>query len=209
MPASHEFSTPLLRVFVAVAKLGSFTAAGPDLGYTQSAISRQISALEDEVGVALFDRLPRGVRLTEPGRRLLPHAQAVLERLDTARRDLASLHALTTGRLRVAGFATADAVLVPQAIATFRRSYPDVEVTLQEGFTPDLLAMVGDGSVDIAVVSFPAGTTSTASTSTSSATTTCTWPSRATTGWPVPGTCGWRRSPTRSGSPAVPTWRTP
>src|SRR3954465_4388425 len=153
MPGSHDFSTPLLRVFVAVARLGSFTAAGPDLGYTQSAVSRQVAALEDEAGVALFDRLPRGVRLTEPGRRLVPHAQAVLDRLDTARRELAALQDLTTGRLRVGAFATADAVLVPQAIATFRRSYPDVEVTLQEGFTPDLLAMVGDGSVDMAVVS--------------------------------------------------------
>jgi DNA-binding transcriptional LysR family regulator len=155
MPNSHDLSTPLLRVFVAVARLGSFTAAAPALGYTQSAVSRQISALEDEAGTALFDRLPRGVRLTEPGRRLLTHAQAVLDRLDAARRDLADLQDLATGRLRVAGFATADAALVPQAIAAFRRTYPEVTVTLREGFTPGLLAMVGDGDVDIAVVSFP------------------------------------------------------
>ncbi|TCO65805.1 DNA-binding transcriptional LysR family regulator [Actinocrispum wychmicini] len=155
MPLSHDFATPLLRVFVAVARLGSFTAAAPDLGYTQSAVSRQISALEEEAGTALFDRLPRGVRLTEPGRRLLGHAQAVLDRLDAARRDLANLQALTTGSLRVAGFATADAVLVPQAIRAFQQSYPDVQVTLREGFTPGLLAMVADGDVDVAVVSFP------------------------------------------------------
>jgi DNA-binding transcriptional LysR family regulator len=155
MPPPHDLSTPLLKVFVEVARLGSFTAAAPALGYTQSAISRQISALEDEAGTALFDRLPRGVRLTEPGRRLLIHAQAVLERLSAARRDLADLQELATGRLRVAGFATADAALVPQAIAAFRRTYPSVTVTLKEGFTPRLLAMLADGEVDVAVVSFP------------------------------------------------------
>ena len=116
MSPTHELSTPLLRVFVEVARLGSFTAAAPALGYTQSAISRQISALEDEAGMALFDRLPRGVRLTEPGQRLLSHAKAVLDRLEAARRELSDLRELATGRLRVGAFATADAALVPHAI---------------------------------------------------------------------------------------------
>ncbi|HWO68251.1 MAG TPA: LysR family transcriptional regulator, partial [Umezawaea sp.] len=101
MPRPHDFSTSLLGVFVEVARLGSFTAAAAELDYTQSAVSRQISALEDEAGAVLFDRLPRGVRLTEPGRRLLGHAQAVLEHLGTARRELADLRELATGRLRV------------------------------------------------------------------------------------------------------------
>ena len=155
MPITHDFSTPLLRVFVEVAARGSFTAAAPALGYTQSAVSRQISSLEDEAGTALFDRLPRGVRLTESGRRLLPHAQAVLERLDTARQELTDLQELATGRLRVAAFATADAALVPQAIATFQRRYPDVHVTLREGFTSGLLELLGAGEADVAVVSYP------------------------------------------------------
>ncbi len=154
MPVSHDLSASLFRVFVEVARVGSFTAAASALGYTQSAVSRQISALEDEAGTALFDRLPRGVRLTEPGRRLVPHAQAVLERLDAARRDLAELAEVATGRLRVGGFATADAALIPQAIAAFRLSYPGVSVTLREGYTPRLIALVASGDVDVAVVSF-------------------------------------------------------
>jgi DNA-binding transcriptional LysR family regulator len=155
MPAQHDFSTPLLRVFVEVADRGSFTAAAPALGYTQSAISRQISALEDEAGTALFDRLPRGVRLTEPGRRLLVHALAVLDQLHAARQELADLRELATGRLRVGAFATADAALVPRAIATFQRRHPDVVVTLREGFTPGLLELLGAGDADVAVVSYP------------------------------------------------------
>lgn len=159
MPSSHgsfRLSAPLLRVFTVVAQLGSFTAAGPALGYTQSAISRQISTLEAESGVALFDRLPRGVRLTEAGRRLLAHAQAVLDRLEVAHRELVDLRELATGRLRVGAFATADATLVPEAIAAFHTAYPDVTVSLREGFTPELLGMLTEGEVDVAVVSYSA-----------------------------------------------------
>lgn len=155
MLTQHDLSTPLLRVFVTVAAYGSFTAAAPVLGYTQSAVSRQISTLEDEAGTALFDRLPRGVRLTEPGRRLLAHAQAVLDRLDAARQELTDLRELATGRLRVGAFATADAALIPRAIATFQRRYPDVQVSLREGFTSGLLELLGAGEADVAVVSYP------------------------------------------------------
>lgn len=153
MSADNGFTTPLLRVFVEVARLGSFTAAGPVLGYTQSAISRQISALEHEAGTALFDRLPRGVRLTEPGRRLLGHAEVVLARLDQARRELADLRELATGRVRIGAFATALAALVPRAVVTFRRCHPEVSVSLREGFTPTLIDLVVAGDIDLAVVS--------------------------------------------------------
>lgn len=77
-----------LEVFRAVARRGSITAAARDLRYTQSAVSRQIAALETETGAVLFDRLARGVALTEAGRCLLPHAEAILDRVQTARRDL-------------------------------------------------------------------------------------------------------------------------
>lgn len=155
MPRQHDLSTSLLGVFVEVARLGSFTAAAAELDYTQSAVSRQISALEAEAGAVLFDRLPRGVRLTELGRRLLGHAQVVLEHLGAARRELADLQELTTGRLRVGAFATADAALVPRAVATFRRRHPDVTVTLREAFSQVLVGLLGKGEVDVAVVSYP------------------------------------------------------
>ena len=80
--------TVWLEVFREVARRGSFTAAANALRYTQSAISRQIAALEQDTGTTLFDRIPRGVRLTDEGRCLLEHAEAVLTRLETARRDL-------------------------------------------------------------------------------------------------------------------------
>jgi DNA-binding transcriptional LysR family regulator len=154
MPSSHELLPSILRVFAEVARLGSFTSAASALGFTQSAISRQVLALENGVSAQLFDRLPRGVQLTEAGRRFLPHAEAVLDRLDEARRELADLGELAKGRLRVGAFATADAALVPEALAEFTRRYPGLPITLREGFTPDLLELVRDGDVDVAIVSF-------------------------------------------------------
>ncbi|MEU9042991.1 MULTISPECIES: LysR substrate-binding domain-containing protein [unclassified Kitasatospora] len=141
-----------LDVFRTVAHLGSFTAAGERLGFTQSAISRQIATLEGELGTPLFDRLARGVRLTEHGRALLPHAEAMLERLDTTRRDLAALTELTAGQLRVGAFDSANAALVPGALAAFRTAHPQVAISLTEGLSAHLLELLGNGAIDLAVV---------------------------------------------------------
>ncbi|MEU9078067.1 LysR family transcriptional regulator [Kitasatospora sp. NPDC004745] len=141
-----------LDVFRTVAHLGSFTAAGERLGFTQSAISRQIATLEAELGTPLFDRLPRGVRLTEHGHALLPHAEALLDRLDSTRRDLAALTELTAGRLRVGAFDSANAALVPGALAAFRTAHPQVAISLTEGLSAHLLDLLGTGTIDLAVV---------------------------------------------------------
>jgi DNA-binding transcriptional LysR family regulator len=147
--------TQSLEVFVAVARGGSFTRAARVLGYTQSAVSRQIAVLEKELSADLFDRLPRGVALTEQGRALLPHAEATLERLRTAQRDLAALRDIGAGRLRVGAFPTAVAALVPRALAAFRTAYPKAQLSLVEGLTPTLLDRLSAGEADLAVVSAP------------------------------------------------------
>ena len=150
--------TQLLEVFRTVARCGSITTAASRLRFTQSAVSRQVASLEAEVGARLFDRLPRGVALTEEGRALLPHAEAVLDRLTVARRDLDTLRGLGAGRLRVGAFPTAVAALVPRALAGFRAAYPDVSLSLVEGLTPVLLDRLTAGDADVAVVSSsPAG----------------------------------------------------
>ena len=150
--------TQLLEVFRTVARYGSITAAARQLRFTQSAVSRQIATLEAEIGGQVFDRLPRGVVLTEEGRALLPHAEAVLSRLTAARRDLETLRGLGGGRLRVGAFPTAVAALVPRALASFRDAYPDVALSLVEGVTPVLLDRLTAGDADVAVVSSsPAG----------------------------------------------------
>lgn len=150
--------TQLLEVFRTVARLGSISAAARGMRYTQSAVSRQIAALEAEVGVRVFDRLSRGVALTEEGRALLPYAEAILDRLTAARRSLDDLHGLGSGRLRVGAFPTAVAALVPRALASFRSAYPGVALSLVEGMTPSLLERLVAGDADVSVVSSsPAG----------------------------------------------------
>ncbi|MFF9812389.1 LysR family transcriptional regulator [Streptomyces sp. NPDC014006] len=160
MPTPHgsgdvpDLATVWLRVFLEVARHGSFTVAARTLGWTQSAVSRQISSLESALGGApLFDRLPRGVGLTEAGRTLLPHAEAVTETLRDAARELADLREAAGGRLRFGAFATADAALVPQALAAFRARHPRVRVTREEGLSPGLLDRLTAGDLDLAVVS--------------------------------------------------------
>jgi len=145
--------TAWLEVFREVARRGSLTAAAAALGYTQSAVSRQIAALERDTGTRLLDRLARGVRLTDDGRCLLGHAEAVLDRLETARGDLAALRTLDAGRLRVGAFDTAEAALLPRALAAFRAEYPRVALSLTEANTPDLLAALSAGEIDLAIVS--------------------------------------------------------
>lgn len=144
--------TESLDVFLTVARTGSLTAAARALGYTQSAVSRQMAVLEADIGAPLLHRLPRGVSLTDAGRALLPHAEAVLDRLAAARSEL-------TGRttLRIGAFPTAMAALVPRALSTLRASYPRVGVKIVEGRTPQLLERLHAGDADVAVVSAPPG----------------------------------------------------
>jgi DNA-binding transcriptional LysR family regulator len=141
-----------LRVLREVAARGSFTAAAGALGYTQSAVSRQVAAMEAAAGAPLFRRASRGVRLTEPGRILLRHAGGVLDELDAAQRELAGVRGAVTGRLRVGAFPTAVAALLPRALAAFRSLHAGVDVSLREGTTPAQLRRLDSGTTDLAVV---------------------------------------------------------
>src|SRR5690242_6107665 len=101
MRGGNVFELEELRLFVAVARSGSFTAAGAELNYTQSAVSRRIASLEQDAGGPLFERLPRGVRPTPAGLILHRHALEVLDRMAAADRELSALHAGRAGVLRV------------------------------------------------------------------------------------------------------------
>lgn len=142
-----------LEVFRTVARYGSITGAAQALGYTQSAVSRQIAALEAQTGAQLFMRLARGVALTREGESLLPHAEAVLDRLTTARAELVAVRGLGGGRLRVGAFPTAVAALVPRALAACRADHPDIALSLVEGRSPELLDRLRAGDADVVVVS--------------------------------------------------------
>jgi DNA-binding transcriptional LysR family regulator len=148
-----------LRVLKEVAYRGSLSRAAEALSYTQSAVSQQIAALEAEAGMALLERHPRGVSLTAAGQTLVGHAEGILARLDAADAALAAIAGLRGGRLRMASFPTAGATLMPLAIATFRSSYPDVELTLAEGEPEEIAPRLQAGELDLALLFEFAGET--------------------------------------------------
>lgn len=146
-----------LRVLRTVAAQGSFTAAARTLGYTQSAISRQVAALEIAAGARLFDRRARGVRLTDAGTALLAHAVTITDRVDQAHQELAGMRDAGNVRLRLGAFPTALAALVPRAVSSLRASHPELAIALREGTTPAQLRRLQAGSTDLAVVAALSG----------------------------------------------------
>ncbi|WIM94139.1 LysR family transcriptional regulator [Actinoplanes oblitus] len=149
--AITDASLVALRVFREVAERGTFTAAATALGYTQSAVSRQIAALERAVGADLLERRHEGVRLTSAGRIVLRRAVAVAEQVDAAARELAGLPG-AGGRVRLGWFTSAGAGLVPRALSELRRAHPGVTVTSREASTPALIRALRAGSLDVAVI---------------------------------------------------------
>jgi DNA-binding transcriptional LysR family regulator len=136
-----------LLTFRAVAQAGSFSGAARELSLTQPAVSQQVAALERELGARLLHRGPGGLTLTEAGTVALDHAQAVAERLALADVQLAELGD-DRGALRVGGFPSALATLVPAAIA----AVVPQRVEAVEGTVEQLAAGVADGSLHVAVL---------------------------------------------------------
>ncbi|MFG1922103.1 LysR family transcriptional regulator [Cryptosporangium sp. NPDC048952] len=140
-----------LRVFAEVVSRGTLTAAAGALGYTQSAVSRQIAVLERAAGVELLERRRDGVVLTGAGRIVLRHASAVLDRVASTERELAGLP-VHAGTVRLGWYTSAGASLVPRAIAALRRSDPAITVTTREGTTPALVRALRASTIDLAVL---------------------------------------------------------
>jgi DNA-binding transcriptional LysR family regulator len=141
-----------LRVLREVAARGSFSAAAEALAFTQSAVSQQVAALERETGTRLVERGVRPVRLTDAGRALMAHTEAVLARLDEAEQELGELAGLRRGRLRLASFPTAIATLVPRAVAEFRRRHPEVDLTVVDDHHQGVLRRLARWELDLALV---------------------------------------------------------
>jgi DNA-binding transcriptional LysR family regulator len=141
-----------LRALHAVVTTGSVKDAAAHLGYTPSAVSQHIAALERETGTVLMERAGRGIRPTESGRLLAGHATALLERLAETEAALEALKAGELGVLRLASFATAGAELVPPALASVRAALPHLEISLRVAERDDALPMLRQGMLDLAVV---------------------------------------------------------
>src|SRR5271168_5203314 len=138
-----------IRYFLAVAEEQHFTRAAAKVGIGQPPLSQQIKDLEREVGAALFHRLAHGAELTEAGKAFLTGVKEmplIAERASMAARRAARGE---TGSLRVGFTATATFnVVVPSAIRTFRRAYPEIYLTLEEANTTRLVSGLREGTLD-------------------------------------------------------------
>lgn len=145
-----------LRVLQEVVKQASFSGAADALQYTQSAVSQAIARLEEEMGTALVVRDRRGARATPAGEALLAHADQIFGQVEAAEEDLRAVLGLHGGRLRVAVFPSAGSTLMPEAIASFRRRHPNVQLSLAEGEPDQVAPRLRDGEFDLALLfAFP------------------------------------------------------
>jgi DNA-binding transcriptional LysR family regulator len=142
-----------LLVLQAIAEQRSFTRAAEALVMTQPAVSRQLAALEAEVGAQLVERGPRHVALTPAGAALVEEAEAILPAIDAAARRLKAFAASDGGAVRLGAVPSAMATFVPTALHALRRARPRVEIQLQEGWSTDLARLTARGDLDLAVVS--------------------------------------------------------
>lgn len=144
-----------LQVLLTVADYGSFSTAALKLDTSQSAVSRAIATLEDELGVPLLIRGRFGARLTPVGERVTEYARQILHLRECIDTEINLLKGLNGGRLRIASFRSAATHLLPPMIARFRKRFPDVDVSLAELEPIGVEQALREGVVDIGLVPLP------------------------------------------------------
>lgn len=141
-----------LAVFHAVAKTGSVNAAAPLLRTSQPAVSRELQTLEGRLGMPLFDRLPRGMRLTEAGQVLLSYAERIFGIEQAAERAMRELADLESGQLAIGASNTIGTYLLPGFIARYHRRYPRIRLSLEIGNTEEVVKGIHDARFTLAFV---------------------------------------------------------
>lgn len=140
-----------IRDIVAVAETGSLRSAARRLDIAQSAITRSIRELEHELGAMLFERRAKGVVLTPIGEAFVRRARGIQLDLDRAREEVAQLKGQAAGSVSIGLSSAPHIALLPRVVEPFRRRFPDVRLTVQEGLFPSLEADLQDGRLDFYV----------------------------------------------------------
>jgi DNA-binding transcriptional LysR family regulator len=147
-----------LEAFWWIAQTGSFNRAAERLFLTQPSVTARIQALEKDLGQTLFERKPRGVRLTDAGRVLLPHAERVLQDVRKARQALQELEMASGGTLSVGSALTTSTYTLPRILSRFKATYPGVEVSVRTGRSQQVQQLVMDDTVQLGLVHGPLST---------------------------------------------------
>ncbi|MCZ7438566.1 LysR family transcriptional regulator [Micromonospora sp. WMMC241] len=152
-----EMQLHQLRYFVAVAEVRHFTQAADVVGITQPSLSKQIHALEADLGAPLFERVRGNIALTAAGEVLLPLAKRILADVDTATREVQELVGLRRGRVRLGATPSLATSLAPPVLRRFRDAHPTVDLRVEEGGSQDLVRDLLRGDLDLALVIMPSG----------------------------------------------------
>jgi LysR family transcriptional regulator, hydrogen peroxide-inducible genes activator len=144
-----------LRYFCAVSETGSFTRAAEREQVAQPSLSQQIMKLEEELGVRLFDRLGRSVRLTGFGQVFLPRARAILGELKAAKDEVAERQSAVAGPVSIGVIPTIAPYFLPLPLALFSRKYPEASINVSEDVTARLMDKLRAGQIDLAILAMP------------------------------------------------------
>ena len=146
-----------LRYFLAVGEALNFTKAAARLRVAQPAMSRQIQDLEDEIGVDLLRRSPRGVALTAEGKLFLEEVRELLKRVDESVEKTRALARGEYGELHIGYSSVPTAEILPPALAAFRKAVPDVKLLLHDLSSEELIAGLHNATLELAIMVQPTG----------------------------------------------------
>ena len=146
-----------MQYVISAAEHENFSMAAQDCGVTQSALSQQISRLEKELGVVLFSRGPRGVRLTEAGEAFTASAREILQRAEALRAEMSLYAGLYRGTLNIGIITSLQCIDFGNMLSGFCTSYPDISVNITQDGTHNLAGKLVDRRIDLAFLNRPAG----------------------------------------------------
>jgi len=146
---------PVLKYFDTVVRLGSIRKAAEQLNVASSAINRQLLRLEDMLGTRLFERLPRGVRLTPAGEILIQHVRSTLREFDLARSDIEDLKGLRKGSILIAATEGIAAEFLPRVLSEFHKAHPGISCNVTVLGGDQLIALLRSNEADIGLMFNP------------------------------------------------------
>ena len=144
-----------LRYFLAVADARHFTRAAEGVHVAQPSLSKQIHALERELGTPLFNRARGNVTLTPAGETLLPLARRILADVESASRQVQELVGLARGRVRLGATPSLSTVLLPTVLTEFRTAYPGIDLSFEESGSRGLVRLLAQGELELALIILP------------------------------------------------------
>jgi LysR family hydrogen peroxide-inducible transcriptional activator len=144
-----------LRYFLAIAETSSFSRAAERCHVSQPSLSQQIKKLEDQLGQRLFDRLGKRVALTEAGKMLLDRVSVIISHIENAEREIRDSREVLNKRLSIGALPTIAPYFIPPLVEHMVARHPDIELTIHEDLTKNLVAATAAGELDLAIMALP------------------------------------------------------